>query len=114
MSSPKPLRLQRFQLQLSSLSEEHIPQANIRPTARSTHCTPRPRPTLLPHKRILLLTPSITTLRLNEQLTAMTRAKAARVLEEDVSLALRHFAEDDDVFWVLWYALALELESNGM
>jgi hypothetical protein len=44
----------------------------------------------------------------------MTRAKAARVLEEDVSLALRHFAEDDDVFWVLWYALALELKNNGM
>jgi predicted RNA methylase len=84
----------------NNLSEEHISQAHISSAGRR-YPDSTPGAGSLAHKGILLLASPVTALGLNEEFAAMARAKASRVLEEDIRLALRHFAKDDDVFWVL-------------
>lgn len=85
----------------SSLSPNHISQGHIGSTRRYTNGTPGAGSRLPTHKGVLLLAPTVTTLGLDEELAAVARAKAACVFEEDVRLALRHLAKDDNVLWVL-------------
>ena len=84
-----------------SLSPNHISQCHIGSTRRYTNGTPGAGSRLSTHKGVLLLPPIVATLSLDEELAAVARAKAACVFEEDIRLALRHLAEDDNVLWVL-------------
>jgi hypothetical protein len=101
LTHPLPSKSSRCTSQICiPLPPNHIPKRNLLPVA-PPHITPTPTPTRLPHKCILLLAPAISALTLNEQPVAMVRAQTPRVFEEHVCFALVHFAEDDDVVWVL-------------
>lgn len=73
----------------------------LAPPTAPTHITPTPTATRLPDKRILLLSPAVSALGFNEESVAVVRAQTPRVFEEHVGFALGHFAQDDDVVWVL-------------
>jgi hypothetical protein len=47
---------------------------------------------------------AVAALGLDEQTAAVVRAQAARVLEQNLRLALRHFAQDDDEVGVVLQA----------
>jgi len=84
-----------------SLSPNHISQAHIGSTRRYTNGTPGAGSRLLTHKSVLLLTSAVTALCLDEELAAVARAKPSCMFEEDIRLALRHLAKDNNVLWVL-------------
>lgn len=91
----------------SNLSKQHIPQRNLLALPATSNITPTPAPTRLPHKRILLLSASVSAISFNEQSVAVVRAQATRVFEQYVGFALGHFAQDDDVVWILAALLAV-------